>query len=401
MKPIVLGAKKETALRKVFAAILTAMLSVLVPTALTSCHETIHIHPHPVSEKVTLTLIIDNDAPQPGAVVDYTITPPVIIYSDEVAATHHNRAGEISPQRAAEIAAAEARSRQLIDRFDEIAPYEPDGRAWDILLRYEIYDKEASQVPDAEPVYANAILIPADTRRPRHDVELELPYGVVCVVASAQYVPKGSVNDYFFLTDPIHTLTCDMDLRQGQEDKFYRDCFCVSQQFHIEPTETDGAEQHYEATLKRPQGRFMFLADDYETYLKIAGVSLDDTQSHLHYPAYVNVAYSLLQGIPTSSGYDFGFEATPRLFTVDAAPYVDLGHDWSIVNVGESTLPIALTIYDDHINNPINAHDGVQVPVFKDKVTLAVGHWLTERGQGGGGGFRVDPSFTDEIVIHF
>lgn len=369
-------------------------------TLMTGCHATIHQHPHVETQQATLTLIIDNRAPRPGAVVDYTIDPPVIFYSDELPESVKPKGGsnrsELSAERQAQLVGAESRSRSLVDHFDDIAPYEPEGEGWDIFLTYEVYDVTADKVNASEPIYANRLLFEADSEMPRHDVDVVLPVGAVTVVASAQYVPDDLLADYFFLTDPIYKIVCDIEKRCGGDDKLYRDCFTGARELYVDPDK----QQHYEMTLTRPQGRFFIIADDYEEYLRVAGIPVEQAHAHIHYPAYVNTSYSIIDDLPTESGYDFGFESVPQKMDIDGAPYVQLGHDWTIVNKQQSNLPVDISVYHQDPQSPTSHNPGVSVPVFNNMVTLCVGHWLTVKSEGGGG-VGVDPNFDNEIVIHF
>lgn len=177
----------------------------------------------------------------------------------------------------------------------------------------------------------------------------------------------------------------------------------AGQQFSVLPSaDADGNVQHFKATLTRPQGRYMTIADDYETYLQFAGADLDNVSSHIHYPSYINVAYSPLTGMPIASSYDFGYDHTPSLLHVDRAPYVRLGDDWSFVNGNRSNFNINITVHDNDADRVVNHNSNIAVPVFPGRVTLVLGHWLTEFSEnGGGGGVVVDPDFTDEIVVRF
>jgi len=195
-------------------------------------------------------------------------------------------------------------------------------------------------------------------------------------------------------------LICDIHKRQGEHDNVYRDCFVAGQEYRIEPTGIDGNVQHITATLTRPQGRYIVIADDYETYLHITGTEITNAASHIYYPSYINTAYSVLDRIPIASSYDFGYEFSPSLAYADDFPYVRLGDDWSFVNGNRSNFNIDITVSDKKDGRTINHNPGILVPVFPDRVTLVIGHWLTKINEDGGGVF-IDPDFTDEIVIHF
>jgi len=384
-----------------------AILTVWTLLGLSSCHETIHIHPWEepeVREKVVLTLHIDNDAPHLGAIIDYTVSPAVIIYSDDLPERAYSRSLAAPHAAKGEREISEPllqRAHSLADAFEEVAPYALDGDRWELHLKYEVYAATAEEVSRGlvTPILRRDVAYRADTCRPAHDVELEVPSGPVTVVAVAYIVPAGTDGDWFFRTTPLYTLVCNEDKRQGEHDNVYRDCFAVGQEFRVEPTGIDGNVQHLSATLTRPQGRYMVLADDYETYLGLAGTGLGNATAHIHYPTYINAAYSVLSRRPIASSFDFGYDFAPSLVYADGFPYVRLGDDWSFVSGERSNFNVNISVRDKDDGHTISHNPGILVPVFPGRVTLVVGHWLTETSEGGG--VSVDPDFTDEIVIHF
>jgi len=375
-----------------------------IAAGISSCHQTIHIHPDRepgTDEKVWLTLHVDNDAPQLGVVIDYTVTPAVIIYADDLPQQAVGRA-QAEPGNSDEHGGLLLRTRALADVLDQIAPYDLDGDNWELHLKYEIYAGTADQVRQgAAPLFHSSEMVyRADTFHPEHDIEVELPFGDVTVVAVAHIVPAGTEDDWFFVTSTLRNLVCNMDRRQGEHDNVYRDCFVVGEEYHIEPTGIDGNERRITATLTRPQGRYIVIADDYETYLDIAATELANAVSHVHYPSYINVAYSVLSGVPVASSFDFGYDFRPALNYAEGAPYVRLGDDWSFVNGNRSDIHVDVTVSDREDGRVISHNPGILVPVFPGRVTLVVGHWLTEVKEGGGG-VLIDPDFSDEIIIHF
>jgi len=388
--------------------ILHIVVWLTVALGLSSCHGTIHMHPweEPApNEKAVLTLRIDNRSPQLGAVIDYTVSPAVIIYSDNLpqrVIAHARNAAPAADEPAGIPVHLLQRARSLADAFSEIAPYVPDGDKWELRLKYELYAGTAEMVKKglAAPFYSHAVSYRADVSGPEHDVEVPLPFGYVTVVAVADFVPAGTDGDWFFKTSTLNSVICDVDRRQGEHDNVYRDCFVVGQEYYIDPTGIDGHVQHFTATLTRPQGRYLAIADDYEAYLELVGTRLADIASHIFYPSYINVAYSVLDRISIASSFNFGYDFVPALAYADASPYVRLGDDWSFVNGDRSNFGIDITVGDKADGSVINYNHDIRVPVFPGRVTLVVGHWLTKVNDGGGG-VSIDPNFTDEIVIHF
>lgn len=385
--------------------LLQQLLLLSVVTVMQSCHETIHMHPTeepsvPEEVELLLRLHIDNDAPQLGAIIDYTVSPPVIIYSDDVPSKAAVSSGEDDGTHGALLQRAHA----LADAFNEIAPYNLDGDRWEFHLKYEVYAATADQVNrgHVEPVYVGDVTFRADEKGPGHDEFIRLRPGAVTVVAVGHIVPAGTDGDWFYNTSTVNNIVCNIAKRQGEHDNVYRDCFVVGREFHVGSSDPNGEVQCLSATLTRPQGRYMVIADDYETYLGIAGEGIDRSVSRIYYPTYINVAYSALAGKPTMSSYNFGYDFRPTLTHAGGAPYVRLGDDWSFVNDGRSNFHIDITVRNTETSNVISSNPGILVPVFPGRVTLVVGHWLTDHPQGvPGGGVAVDPDFTDEIILHF
>ncbi len=376
------------------------LLTLMSAWLLTSCHDTIHIHPVEdpgINEKAFLTLRVDNSAPQLGAVIDYTIYPPVIVYSQDLPENVLARAEAVDADKHSPIV---QRAYSLAEAFDRIAPYDLDGDQWELHIKYELYSGTADQVGKGliAPFSVNDVTCRADEINPEYT--LEIPFGSVTVVAVAHIVPAGTRGDWFFDTSTLKNISCNIDRRQGEHDNVYRDCFVAGMEFIIEPTGIDGNVQHVETILTRPQGRYLVLADDYEQYLSIAKTDLDHTTSHIHYPSYINVAYSVLDRRPTSSSYDFGYDTAPTITYADNKPYARLGDDWSFVNGNRSNFNIDITVRDKTCGDVISNNPGILVPVFPGRVSLVVGHWLTDEAEGGGG-VSIDPAFTDEIVIRF
>jgi len=144
----------------------------------------------------------------------------------------------------------------------------------------------------------------------------------------------------------------------------------------------------------------MVIADDYETYLNIGNTAIGDVCSHILYPSYINMAYSVIDHIPIASSYGFGYDFSPSLVNADKSPYVRLGDDWSFVNGNRSNFNINVIVSNKISGETINNNPDILVPIFPGRVTLVVGHWLSEI-KGEGGGVSIDPDFTNEIVIKF
>ena len=79
------------------------------------------------------------------------------------------------------------------------------------------------------PYYIHEATYRGDHSHPVHDMEIDLPFGDVTVLAVAHIVPKGHTDDYFFNTRNLSTIISFLENRQGKHDNVYRDCFGIAE----------------------------------------------------------------------------------------------------------------------------------------------------------------------------
>lgn len=365
-------------------SILFFVSAIILALGVTSCCETIHEYPDEGRAAVSLTMNVHNLAPEIYTVVDYTIdnTNPGIFGIDE--------------WRSLESRAFDA---PQFERYylgeNKIASNE-----WNLRLVWEIYygSNEEVRIGRGDLVERKVQLIDAAIELPSYTCEIDLPAGTYTLLAWADYVPIGTVEDHFYDTQNMSAIKSDLLLREECLDNDLRDCFARTYEFRIENVKYLGEPRHYETTLTRPQGRYVVLATDYKDYLDLSNIPVEQNNVDCFYPTFLNVGYSIPEARPNLSASQIGYKFTPMRYIFDEKEMVSLGDDYSFVNGKESHLILNITVMNPQ-GNEISKNENVDIPIYPDKLTIVLGRFLANSGNSGGLG--IDDKFENEIVIKF
>lgn len=358
--------------------------ALILAVGMTSCCETIHEYPDEGRAAVSLTMNVRNLAPEIYTVVDYTIdnANPGIFGIDE--------------WRSLESRAFDA---PQFERYylgeNKIASNE-----WNLRLVWEIYygTNEEVRIGRGDLIERKVQLIDAAIELPSYTTEIDLPAGTYTLLAWADYVPVGTVDDHFYDTQNMSAIKSDLVLREDCQDNDLRDCFARTYEFRIENVKYLGEPRHYETTLTRPQGRYVVLATDYKDYLDLSNVPVEQNSVDCFYPTFLNVGYSIPEARPNLSASQIGYKFTPMRYIFDEKEMVSLGDDYSFVNGKESHLILNLTVTNPQ-GNEISKNENIDIPIYPDKLTIVLGRFLANSGNSGGLG--IDDRFENEIVIKF
>lgn len=365
-------------------SILFFVSAIILALGVTSCCETIHEYPDEGRAAVSLTMNVHNLAPEIYTVVDYTIdnTNPGIFGIDE--------------WRSLESRAFDA---PQFERYylgeNKIASNE-----WNLRLVWEIYygSNEEVRIGRGDLVERKVHLLDAAIELPSYTCDIELPAGTYTLLAWADYVPIGTVEDHFYDTQNMSAIKSDLLLREDCLDNDLRDCFARTYEFRIENVKYLGEPRHYETTLTRPQGRYVVLATDYKDYLDLSNVPVEENTVDCFYPTFLNVGYSIPEARPNLSASQIGYKFTPMRYIFDEKEMVSLGDDYSFVNGKESHLILNITVMNPQ-GKEISKNENVDIPIYPDKLTIVLGRFLANSGNSGGLG--IDDKFENEIVIKF
>lgn len=353
---------------------------------MTGCCETIHEYPEEGNANVTLTLNVRNLAPEIYTVVDYTVnyTDPDVYRIEEWERLQLESRAFNAPQ---------------FEHF-YLEQKKIDNTKWDLRLVWEIYYGTNEQVRRNEAVLIERKIqrLDSSVEMPSHDVEINLPSGQYTLLAWADYVPKGSVDDYFYDTSDMCAITSDITLRQTCSNNDNRDCFARCYEFFITDVKYLGESRRYETTLTRPQGRYVVLASDYDDYLSLSSTPVENNTVECFYPTFLNVGYSISEARPNLSTENIGYDYTPARYIFDEDEMVSLADDYSFVNGSESHLILNLAVYHSS-GRQISFNKNIDIPIYPDKLTIVLGKFLANSGNEGG--LSISDQFENETVIRF
>ena len=273
---------------------------------------------------------------------------------------------------------------------------------YDIRYQIRVYrtDNEGEPLSD---VYTSITETKDDVTDLNHSVGIEIEKGNYRFLVWADYVDSGNEEDKFYATGNFGEITLNGESHCG--NNVFRDAF------RGEATATvasgDGTPQEITVEMERPLARFQFVTTDLETFITNAlkeqeardgaekedsptkAVNLDDYRIVFRYTGFMPSAFNVFTNKPIDAitGVSFAGKIT-RLNEKEA----ELGFDYVFVNGTESTVPIAVEVYNLE-NELLSSTDPIDVPLERSKLTIVRGPFLTTQASGGVG---IDPGFDGE-----
>lgn len=247
--------------------------------------------------------------------------------------------------------------------------------------------------------------LPAD-----RSVSISLPPGEYTYVVWTDY-GNDEAGWYYDATD-----FSDITLRSEKRDGMYfhsanthwREAYRGSQSFTVgtsgqiyEPgSDKPLAEGIIE--MRRPLAKFIFVATDLEEFIESKGgstakpqLSFSDYRVVVRYTGYMPSSFNNLIDKPVNSMLGAAFDgeiATESMPEGDAL----LGSDYVYAGRGESSVLVALDIYDLKSNRRISSTNPITVPLLRNRLTIVKGKFLTA---GAGSDIGVNPDFDGDINI--
>lgn len=353
----------------------------IVSLLLVSCHGTIHEHPDAGDASVSLTMRVKTSGPELFTVVEYTGNSRVQYKSHEF--QFPNSRTDLATQLSAYL------SKNTVDL-----------KEWDMRLVWELYEGTRDDIKKGKANLLQRSMAKLDyaLEMPDHTINFMAPSGRYTLLAWCDFVPKNTVDDYYYDTQNMNALISDLDKRRACVNNDQRDCFAQAYDFEIKPVEYYGQPRHYETTLIRPQGRYVVLATDYDRYLELSGTPVESNRSCITYPSFINVGYSVLEERPNESTTGMTYCISPRLYEFDNQTAVCVGDDYSFVNGEVSHVHININVY--HVKgNQLSFNKNIDIPLYPDKLTVVIGKFLATSG--GSGGISIDDKFEGEIVVPY
>lgn len=363
-------------LRRISRLVVVAIVSAL----LSSCCETIHEHPDAGCASITLTMNVKKAGPELYTVIEYDGTNKTVF---------------------------DAKDYDIFSRADMqstlagyLARTAVDTEHWDLRLTWELYSGTRDHIKNgtAQLLQRHSEAIDYSPEQPNHTISFDAPAGQYTLLAWADFVPKGTLDDYYYDTSNFNTLMSDLELRRNCQNNDQRDCFAQAYDFVVESVDYAGEERHYETTLVRPQGRYVILASDYDTYLRLTDVPVERNTVDIYYPTFINVGYTILEERPNEGAQGLYYSMNPRVYDFDDRRMICVGDDYSFVNGEISYVHVNIGVYTPG-GDELSTNKNIEIPLYADKLTVVVGKFLATSG--GSGGISIDDGFTDEIVIPY
>ena len=148
-------------------------------------------------------------------------------------------------------------------------------------------------------------------------------------------------------------------------------------------------------SLKPIMGKIKFVATDYNQFL-VKPISL---RFLIAYTGFLPHRYSVVRGVPfdaTTGVYFITNELTELSTEGDGS--ATLGYDYVMVNGDESSVTVALGLYNDE-GKLVGQSGNINVPIRRGGLTVVKGHFLTKTQSSGGIG--IDPGFDGDINVYY
>ncbi len=273
---------------------------------------------------------------------------------------------------------------------------------YDIRYQIRVY-KTDNEGEIASEDYTALTVTKDDVTDPDHRVSMEIGEGSYRFIVWADYVDNDSDADKFYTTGDFKEITLAGDGHCG--NNAFRDAFRGETVAAV--TAENGVTQEITVEMERPLARFQFVTTDLETFITNAlkeqearnsaekensptkAVNLDDYRIVFRYTGFMPSAFNNFTNKPIDAvtGVSFTGRIT-RLSETEA----ELGFDYVFVNGTESTVPIAVEVYNME-NELLSSTDPIDVPLERSKLTIVRGPFLTTQASGGVG---IDPGFDGE-----
>lgn len=240
-----------------------------------------------------------------------------------------------------------------------------------------------------------------------HSFLCELPPGNYTVRVWADFVKKGSTDDYLYdttnfgeisLIDPHHANSDSRDAFRGSKDVAIVADFTVH-----EPKETT-------VEMIRPVAKFEIITTDLQDFIsretkniatrnnlddtKDIIVNLDDYRLVFHYVGFMPDVFSLITDKPVDSSTGVYFSS---LLTQINNTVASMGFDYVFVNGNESVITVVIGIFNKE-GEQLGMTAAIDVPVNQGKHTIVEGKFLLEENKGG---VSINPDFDGDYDLIF
>lgn len=291
------------------------------------------------------------------------------------------------------------------------------------VLRYNLNifkDENRSRTSTRTPIYSKVLYVdePIDIKDVTQSISVELDPGKYSAIVWVDYVDSyNPVNDLYYDTTDFTYITLSGNDHQGNNHhrEGFRGCsdFTVTELGAVIDTSSRADLERVPVVCERPMARYEFVTTDLAEFVTRYGINpasedpeqtpggpgappspnLDDYLVRLRYTSYMPHIYNANTDKPIDAKLGVSFSGKINRINDNEA---SLGFDHVFVNHSQTTVNVALEVYDSKTGDMIASSDPVTVPLTRNKHTLVRGNFLTAQS---GGSMGIDPGFEGDINL--
>jgi len=279
------------------------------------------------------------------------------------------------------------------------------------LARYHLQVFRAGET--VGPV-VEKVVISNDLNREDFSTAINLVEGSYDIYAWSDYADTDKQESMFFKTSDFSGIIYSEPYNGNNH---LRDAFRGKASVTIEPSLSDSYHKEVDLIMERPLARYEFRATDIMDFIDretsrgllprtdISGViapgagdmaqrlpELKRYRVKMIYSGYMPSKFNNILNRPVDSSTGISYDAQITVLSRDEAR---LGFDYVMVNGSESSIPVAMEIYDPD-GQLIGRSNPVDVPTQRGRTTIVRGRFLTSSASGGVG---INPDFNGDFNI--
>lgn len=259
-----------------------------------------------------------------------------------------------------------------------------------------------SRMPDAEFVFLNS-----DLEDPEFRCQVKLTPGHYRVKVWADYVRVGSTADLYYDTTDFRDIfiAASKEGYVGSDDM--RDAFVGEQEVTVGPIPASMTGQPLASArimMQRPFAKFKFVTTDFADFVQkylgltdpeeIAQADLSGYRVLFRYTGYLPTHYNMLTEKPFDAATGYEFFST---LSEPTATEATLGFDYVFVNGTESSVSVAMGIYDRD-GNLLSFSQPIEVPLMRNRLTVVTDRFLT---QSTSSNIQIDTEYEGDYDVYY
>lgn len=231
---------------------------------------------------------------------------------------------------------------------------------------------------------------------------IDMPEGSYNLMVWSDFIDAGSDSDkHYFTADFSDISLIDRDNHHGSDET--RDCFRGT-------AEVSAADTRVTVDMGRPLARYTFICTDLDAFLESRAphkvgeetadsrepsraIDLSDYGVRFTYPQYMPRSFNMFTNRPADSWVGVTYDSDLR--AIDDK-HAQVGFDYVFVNSHDTSVNVALEIYDRNDGTTLARTRPIDVPLSRSKHTYVSGPFLTTTAGGAAG---INPDFEGEFNI--